>query len=359
MFKRENQMNSHLFIWFVVIGIFMTLYTITGGMRLGFGLWYIFSQHDERECILRALRPHIDGSELWVLTAGGALFFLFPRIFFVVVSGFYPVISIIAILLFFRIIALALRNRIELRVWESFWDVCISVSTFIPVFLMGVIVGYILNGIPMYSQGRLNVNLMGYLSHYTIFSGLLMLFVTATLSCSLVAWKSDGIIRFSSRKWAFYSSLLVCVLFIDLSIWSLIVSPYISDTIRTHPYLYILPGCAFLATLTIPFLLAKRRFRLSLVMSIVAIAGLSGIFFVSIAPHLRTIFFEYWTPGALNRRIPQGSKAQTLISYRQKLLPYVVFVMVALGAFQLIIAHRFQRHVHCPLPFDEDDDSLL
>lgn len=352
-------MGNYLFLWFIVIGCLMTLYTATGGMRLGFGLWYLFSPHDERKYVLQGLRPHIDGSEIWLIMAGTALLFLFPRIFFVVVTGFYPIISIIAILLVFRIVSLLLRNKIGKRVWESFWDVCISVSTFVPVFLMGVIVGYILKGIPLYSQGQLNVNLIGYLSHYTIFSGLLLLFLTAMLSCSCLAMHSDGIIRISSRKHAFYSSLLVCVLFVDLSIWSLVVSPYISETIRTHLYLYILPGCAFFVALAIPYLLAKRRFGLSVVLSIVVIAGLAGIFFVSIAPHLRTIFFEYWTPGALGRRMQQGSRGRMLMGYRQLLLPYVIITMAAIFIVQQVVARKFKQPVHCPLPFDEDDDSLF
>ncbi len=352
-------MRNYLLLWFIVIGCLMTLYIITGGMRLGFGLWYLFSPHDERKYILQGLRPHIDGSEIWLIMAGTALFFLFPRIFFVVVTGFHPIISIIAILLVFRIVSLVLRNKIKKRLWESFWDVCIAVSTFVPMFLLGVIAGYILNGIPLHSQGRLNVNLMGYLSHYTIFSGLLIVFVTAALSCSAAAWKSDGIIRISARKRAFYSSLLVCVLFADLGIWSLVISPYISETIRSHPYLYILPICTFLAALTIPFFLAKHRLGLSLVMSIFVIIGLSAIFFVSIAPHLRTIFFEYWTPGALKRSMPQGSRGRMLMGFRQKLFPFAVLVTAAWAGFQLFVTRRFQQQVHCPLPYDEDDDTLF
>jgi cytochrome bd-type quinol oxidase subunit 2 len=200
---------------------------------------------------------------------------------------------------------------------------------------------------------------MGYLSHYTIFSGLLFLFVAATLSCSFAAWNSDGIIRISSRKHAFYSSLLVCVLFVDLSIWSIVVSPYISGSIRSHPYLYILPACTFLAALSIPFLLANRRFGLSTVMSIIVIIGLSGICFVSIATHVRTIFFENLTPGVLRPSVQLSNRARMLMEYRQKLFPYEIIVMTVFAAIQLYIIHRFRRPVQCPLPYEEDDDSLF
>ena len=352
-------MGTYLYIWFVLIGIVVALYMVTAGSRLGFGPWYLFSPHDERDYILRSLRPHFEGSELWLFMASGALFFLFPRIFLVVIGGFYPVFGLIVVLLAFRFIPYGMRKVFQKRLWESMWDVCISVCSFVPMFLMGVIAGYILNGIPLLGQGRFNVNLVGYLSHYTIFSGLLILFVMSTLSCTTVAWMSEGIVRINARKWAFYSSLLVCVLFVDLSIWSQVVSPYISDTIRMNPILYILPAGTFLGTLTVPFLLAKRRFKLAYAMSVFVITGLSALFFVSISPHLRTIFFENWTPGINRPRIPSNSRAHVLVGKRETMLPYFILVMGVITAFQGFMRKRFQRHVQCSLPFEEDDDTLL
>jgi len=225
------------------------------------------------------------------------------------------------------------------------------------MFLAGLIAGYILKGIPLYSVGRFNVNLLGYISHYTIVSGLLITMATATLSGSRLAWNSDGIIRVHARKWSYYSSVIMCILFFDIIVWSLLVSPYISSNIRENNYLFIIPGTALIASLAIPYLLSRRRFKLSYYVTIVVIIGLSLFFIVSILPHLRTVFFESQTPRVRVRMQPRVN-FQTMQEYRKKLIPVYILYMAAVAVLQALIIRRKNSTVHCPLPFDEEDESL-
>ena len=344
-------MDSWIYAWFFVLGIMLTIFVIVGGTRLGFGLWYLFAPSLERDYILKALKPLVDGSEIWLVLAGSSLYFLFPWIYNVVLSGFYPIIIVIAIALLIRIIALFLRNLVAVQLWHSFWDVFISLCTITPMFLSGIITGYILKGVPLYSVGRFNVNIMGYLSHYTIVSGLLVSCGTALMSCTAIAWNSDGITRISSRKWAFYSSLILCVLMFDLSVWSLKISPYISANIRSHPHLYAVPVTTFIAEIAIPFLLHKQRFKFSYFLSVAVMTGLALIFFLSIYPHLKTIFFE--------SRPVFSVKFETMMELRRKMLPVFIVFMAATAVLQILIFRIYRQFVHCPLPYDEEDAAIL
>ncbi|MBN1294730.1 MAG: cytochrome d ubiquinol oxidase subunit II [Candidatus Latescibacteria bacterium] len=344
-------MGLWLIVWFFVLGIMVTAYVIVGGTRLGFGLWYLFAPSFEREYILKALKPHIDGSELWIVLAGSSLYILFPWIYNVVFSGFYPIISVIAAVLGFRIVALLVRNILRFSLWRSFWDVLISLCSLIPIFLIGIITGYILKGVPLYSVGRFNINILGYISHYTIVTGLMILFGSAILSCTAIAWNSDGITRIRSRKWAFYSSLILCVLMVDLTIWSLNISPYISANIRANPYLFVIPATTFITAIEIPVLLYKQRFMFSYVLTVVVMTGLALLFFVSIYPHLKTIFFE--------SRPNLPVKFEAMMELRKKMLPVYIVFMAAVIALQILIFRTYRQHVHCPLPHDEEDYSLL
>ena len=351
-------MEPYIYYWFILIAVMITVYIVVGGTHLGYGLWYLFAPHRERDCYLNAVSPHIIGSELWILMAGSALYIMFSSVYRIVVVGFYPVVILLVIFMVFRFIVMTLRNVSSIILWQSFWDVSIALSTLIPMFLKGLIVGYILKGIPLYSVGRFNVNLLGYLDHYTIVTGFLAVFASATMSCSVIARNSDGIAQINARKWAFYSSLMVCVLFFDLSIWSLIVSPYISANIRSNPYLFAVPGGVFIAAVSLPFLIGKRRYLSAYVISVLVVIGLSILFFISIYPHLKTIFFENATSD-LDTLLGVHDTGNTAIDLEKKLLPVYIGLMALTTVIQISIVRHYRQRAHCPLPYDKDDDNLF
>ena len=351
-------MDPYLYYWFILIAVMITVYIVVGGTHLGYGLWYLFAPHGERDCYLNAANPHIIGSELWIIMAGSALYLLFPSVYKIVVVGFYPVIMLLVIIMFFRFIVTMLRNVSSRILWQSFWDVSISLSALIPMFLKGLIVGYILKGIPLYNVGRFNVNMLGYLNHYTIATGFLLVFANATMSCSVIAGNSDGIAQINARKWAFYSSLIVCFIFSDLSIWSLVVSPYISENITNNPYFFTVPGIVFIATVSLPFLIGKRRYLAAYVVSVLVVLGFSSIFFISIYPHLKIIFFaneasELYT-------LLDNQDTSSIASALGKKLLFVYIGLIALTVvIQIYIFRYYRQRVHCPIPYDKEDDNLF
>jgi cytochrome bd-type quinol oxidase subunit 2 len=350
-------MELFLFPWFLIIGIMVTVYIVAGGTHLGYGMWYLFAPHITRDCYLRALKPHINGSELWLLMAGSALYIVFPRVYRVVVVGFYPIVFLLVAFMIFRIIALSLRNLSAIVHWQSLWDVGIGLSSSAPMFLKGLIVGYILKGIPLYETGQFNVNLLGYINHYTIVTGLLTMFVSATMGSAAIAGNSTGIAQINARKWGFYSSLITCVLFVDLSIWSLIVSPYVSSNIRENPALFLIPGLVFAAAVSLPFLIAGRKYVLTYTVSVFVMAGITTVFFVSIFPHLKTIFYDSQeaalTAESYNRLHSFAEIHPVLI------LSVYLFLMAATALAQFYIFRALWRPSNCPLPYDDEDDTLV
>ncbi|MFC1651506.1 cytochrome d ubiquinol oxidase subunit II, partial [Candidatus Latescibacterota bacterium] len=358
-------MGPYLTSWFVMVAIMMTFFLVTSGTRLGFGMWYLFAPHSEREYLLKALKPHVDGSSLWVVMVASSLFMFFPRVFRILFSGFYPVIAVIFLILIFRIIALLLRKWINSRHIESFWDVFISVGNIVPFFLIGLVAGYILSGVPLFGVGQFKVNILGYTSHYTIASGLLIAFASATISYAAIALNSDGITRIFARKWTFYSSIIMCVLIFDLFMWSFILSPYISSSLKSNPMLYIFPGTTFLASFFLPVLVWKRKFTLTYAFAALIMIGLVATFFITISPHIQVIFartnpispdlLKMYPNFVKNRR----SIMLELIQDRKKYLPFYMFLMVAVAFLQIRMFHLHRRFTHCPLPYDEDEDELF
>jgi hypothetical protein len=77
---------------------------------------------DERQQAIRAIGPAWDGNEVWLLAAGGTLFFAFPLLYASSFSGFYMPLMIVLWLLILRGLAIELRSHFEDPLWRSFFD---------------------------------------------------------------------------------------------------------------------------------------------------------------------------------------------------------------------------------------------
>ena len=66
-------------------------YVVLDGFDLGAGIIYLFvaKTDDERRTVLRSIGPVWDGNEVWLLAAGGTLYFAFPLLYASGFSGFY------------------------------------------------------------------------------------------------------------------------------------------------------------------------------------------------------------------------------------------------------------------------------
>src|SRR5271156_4155976 len=100
------------FIWFTAFVILLTGYAILDGFDLGVGMLHLFSKKDvERRLMLNTIGPVWDGNEVWLVTAGGALFAGFPDVYATVSSGFYGLIMMLLGALIFRAVAIEFRSK--------------------------------------------------------------------------------------------------------------------------------------------------------------------------------------------------------------------------------------------------------
>src|SRR5690625_6747714 len=65
----------------------------------------------ERRVMLNTIGPVWDGNEVWLITAGGAMFAAFPEWYATLFSGFYLPLLVILIALIVRAVALEYRGK--------------------------------------------------------------------------------------------------------------------------------------------------------------------------------------------------------------------------------------------------------
>src|SRR6266568_8057063 len=137
-------------VWFALVAFMLGMYLVLDGFDLGAGAIHLFAARTapERRQILRAIGPVWDGNEVWLIAAGGTLFFSFPRLYAAAFSGFYLPLMIVLWLLMLRGLALELRSHIQNAVWLGLWDGLFFVgSTFLAVFY-GAALANVVRGVP-------------------------------------------------------------------------------------------------------------------------------------------------------------------------------------------------------------------
>ena len=185
-------MSALAVLWFFLIFVLIAGYFVLDGFDLGIGVLYraLAKTEGERALVRRSIGPVWDGNEVWLLTAGGALFAAFPAAYATTFSGFYLAVMLVLFGLIVR--AVSLEFRAHDKQWSRVWDACFTVGSFLPALLLGVALGNVIVGIPMAENGDYaGVPLLGLLSPFTLVTGLLGLAMCLSAGAAWAALKTQ------------------------------------------------------------------------------------------------------------------------------------------------------------------------
>src|ERR1700730_5360457 len=118
-------------LWFWIVAAMIATYVVLDGFDLGAGAIYLIAAktNDERRRVLRAIGPVWDGNEVWLIAAGGTLYFAFPRLYASSFSGFYLPLTIVLWLLILRGVGIEFRSHVGGPIWSAIWDAAFSFSS--------------------------------------------------------------------------------------------------------------------------------------------------------------------------------------------------------------------------------------
>ena len=142
-------------IWFCLVAVMLAIYVVLDGFDLGAGVVHLLIARtdDERRAVLRSIGPVWDGNEVWLLAAGGTLYFAFPALYASSFSGFYLPLMIVLWLLILRGISIEFRNHIESLVWHPLWDAVFAGSSALLAIFFGAALGNVVRGVPLDRAG--------------------------------------------------------------------------------------------------------------------------------------------------------------------------------------------------------------
>jgi cytochrome d ubiquinol oxidase subunit II len=161
-------------VWFVLVAVLVIGFFLLEGFDYGVGILLPFLGKDDldRRVIINTIGPFWDGNEVWVLTAGGAIFAAFPNWYATMFSGFYLALALMLLALIVRAVAFEFRSKDKHPTWRKLWDWMIFVGSFVPALLWGVAFANLIKGVPINADMQYVGSFWDLLNPYALSGGL-------------------------------------------------------------------------------------------------------------------------------------------------------------------------------------------
>ncbi len=273
--------------WFVIVALMLVAYVVFDGFDLGAGIVQLFIARDSRErsLIARSVGPVWDGNEVWLLAAGGTLYFAFPLLYASSFSGFYLPLMMVLWLLMMRGIGLEFRSHIRSGLWETFFDWMFGISSLLLAVFYGAALGNVIRGVPLRPDGYFFEPLWttftvtaeaGILDWYTVMAGVVALVTLGVHGAHWIATKTGDELRVRARNFARLLWILLVVLTPLSLVCTVYVRPQMLENYRHYPLGLLIPLVVLASLVMMETFRSRGQDRAAFLTSAVYIAGMLG-----------------------------------------------------------------------------------
>ena len=191
-------------VWFVAIGVLWIGFLLLEGFDLGVGMHMIFSTREDRErrVMLNTIGPVWDGNEVWLITAGAALFAAFPAWYASLFSSLYIALTIALVGLILRAVSIEYRGKVTDPRWTEFWTWTLGIGSLIVSFCVGAALAITSTGLPLDEFGDRVGGPFAWLTLPAVIGGLALVGFALTHGATFLALKSDGPVRERAGRYA-------------------------------------------------------------------------------------------------------------------------------------------------------------
>lgn len=220
-------------IWWVLVCVLAIGLVVTDGFDLGVGalLTFLGKNDDERRVMINTIGPHWDGNQVWLITAGGAIFAAWPILYATAFSGFYLALFVVLASLWMRPLGFDYRSKLTSKRWRLTWDWAIFASGFVPALIIGVAVGNLFLGVPFHFDDTIKStytgNFFGLLRPFALLAGVISVCMLLNHGCNWLQLKTDGLLQQRAQTWGVRFSILSVAAFILAGIWIMFIDGYV------------------------------------------------------------------------------------------------------------------------------------
>jgi cytochrome d ubiquinol oxidase subunit II len=257
-------------IWFCLVAVMLAMYVLLDGFDLGAGAihFLVAKTAEERRQVIASIGPVWDGNEVWLLAAGGTLYFAFPTLYASGFSGFYLPLMMVLWLLILRGTAVEFRSHLNSPIWIPFWDFVFSLSSLLLAIFFGAALGNVVRGVPLDASGYFFEPLWtdwrlgeqtGILDWYTMLVGVQALLALMMHGGLWVRLKTEGEVckRAGRVAGACWWGVLVMTGLVTAVTFA--VQPQVKANFKTWPLGYALPLLALAGLAGVQFELRRNK----------------------------------------------------------------------------------------------------
>ena len=227
-------------IWWVLVIVLLIGFSVTDGFDMGVtALLPVAGKKEvEKRIMINSIAPHWDGNQVWLLTAGGAIFAAWPIVYSVAFSGFYIALFLVLAALFFRPIGFEYRAKIDNPTWRAVWDWGLFAGGFVPVLVFGVAFGNLLQGVPFglneLSQVTYTGSFFALLNPFALLCGVLSLAMLVTHGANWLQMKTTAELRNRARAITQIGALVTLITFVLAGVWLSFKEGYVVTSVLDH-----------------------------------------------------------------------------------------------------------------------------
>jgi cytochrome d ubiquinol oxidase subunit II len=272
-------------VWFVLITVLFSGFFLLEGFDYGVGtlLPFLGKQDKERRLMINTIGPVWDGNEVWLLTAGGAMFAAFPHWYATLFSGFYLALFVILLALIVRAVAFEFRSKDIRPGWRRLWDAAIFFGSATPALLWGVAVANIVRGVPIDANMHYTGTFFDLLNPYALLGGLVTLSIFVLHGALFLQLKTEGVVRERAEQTARKAWLPVLVIVLAF----VIMSAFQTDMFAAFGLVkYAALGIAVVALLATIAMIYRQRYGLAFIGTGVTIISTVVLLFATLFPRV-------------------------------------------------------------------------
>jgi cytochrome d ubiquinol oxidase subunit II len=222
----------------LVLGVAVVLYVVLDGFDLGIGMLFPFyAEEAERDQIMNSVAPFWDGNETWLVLGGVTLWAAFPKAFGVILPALYIPVVVLLLALIFR--GVAFEFRWVAKPHHRLWDVSFAGGSTLAGFAQGLILGGILEEIPV-RDGQFAGSALGWLTPFSLMCGAAVVVGYALLGTTWLMLKTSGSVEERARRLGPVLLLVLLAFIAIVSVWTPLQFQRIADRWFHLPTIFFL-----------------------------------------------------------------------------------------------------------------------
>src|ERR1700678_727197 len=234
-------------MWYAIVSLMLIIYVVLDGRNFGAGMLHRFVARtpEERRQVIAAIGPLWSWHEVWLVSFGGILFAVFPKLLASAFAGYYLALFLILWCLILRGIALEVGGHISDRMWQGFWDFVFVVANTLLAILFGAAAGNLARGVPLASDGTFSMAFfsdftprghVGLLAWYTVSIALFAAVILAAHGATYLTLKTEGPVHDRSARYAWVLWATAVPLLLVISVESAAVRPDLLGQAIHNPF---------------------------------------------------------------------------------------------------------------------------